>query len=352
MEYNILKMKIFMEKIRYIVILNVLSCFAVLMLHTNSCFWVFSYERYWFTANIIESVMYFAVPIFFMNTGATLIDYRERYTTKKYFIKRIKKVVIPFFFWSLIGLLYKALIDKEFINALTFNKFIEMIINTETVTIYWFFIPLISIYLSIPVLSAIDKKKRKVIFSYLGLISFITVSFLPFLCNIFNITYNQSLIISVGSGYIMYVIFGYLISHYDIPKKLRCLIYLLSISALLLHIFGTYFLSITNGYIVQTFKGYLNTPCVLYSIGVFVYFKYNKFLCNNIIVNKLFDFINQYTFSTYLIHYFVINILTIILTINIFSIKYRLVFPFIYMAICILITNILRKIPYLKNIVP
>ena len=75
------------KKLEYISILNVISAFAVIMLHTNGCFWDFSYERYWFTANIIEPVMYFAVPVFFMITGATLLDYKDRYSTEEFFLK-------------------------------------------------------------------------------------------------------------------------------------------------------------------------------------------------------------------------------------------------------------------------
>ena len=50
--------------------IQVISALAVVTLHTNGCFWQFSAtERYWFTANIIECLCYFAVPVFFMITG-------------------------------------------------------------------------------------------------------------------------------------------------------------------------------------------------------------------------------------------------------------------------------------------
>lgn len=157
------------NKIRYISILNILSCFAVVMLHTNSCFWNFSYERYWWTANIIESIMYFAVPIFFMITGVTLLDYREKYSTKEYFMKRIKKTLIPFFVWSFIGLIYIYFpFDKYTDDIFSVSTIIDMIMNTKIIGIYWFFIPLFSVYLSIPVLSAIPKKNKKSILLYLG----------------------------------------------------------------------------------------------------------------------------------------------------------------------------------------
>lgn len=48
-----------------LIFIQVICAFAVITLHTNGQFWNFSStERYWFTANIIESLFYFAVPIF------------------------------------------------------------------------------------------------------------------------------------------------------------------------------------------------------------------------------------------------------------------------------------------------
>ncbi len=72
-----------MKKKYYIQNLSVLSAFAVVALHVNGEFWNFSYGRYWITSNIIESLFYFAVPIFFMITGVTLVDYNERYSLYK-----------------------------------------------------------------------------------------------------------------------------------------------------------------------------------------------------------------------------------------------------------------------------
>lgn len=93
------------RKENYISILNVFATVSVVFLHTNGVFWIFSKERYWITANVIESIFYFAVPIFFMISGTTLIDYRERYNTKEFFLRRIKKTLIPYIGWSAFFLL-------------------------------------------------------------------------------------------------------------------------------------------------------------------------------------------------------------------------------------------------------
>ena len=110
------------NRIEYISLASVLSAIAVVYLHANGCFWTFSTSRYWFTANIIESVFYFAVPIFFMISGAMLIDFNKKYGLKEYFQKRIHKTVIPYIVWSLIGfaieLFYIKNISTQYVNLI------------------------------------------------------------------------------------------------------------------------------------------------------------------------------------------------------------------------------------------
>ena len=72
-----------MQRKNYIYLLSVISACAVVFLHTNSIFWTFSYESYWFWTNITECIFYFAVPIFFMISGITLLNYNERYLLQK-----------------------------------------------------------------------------------------------------------------------------------------------------------------------------------------------------------------------------------------------------------------------------
>ena len=126
------------EKTNYLSLLSVISALAVVILHTNGCFWKYSSERYWFTANIIESVMYFAVPVFFMISGATLIEYRKRYSTKEFFQKRIRKTLIPFLCFSIIGLFYQLYMGYIQVSDLNFWTVIDGILNVKYNETYWF----------------------------------------------------------------------------------------------------------------------------------------------------------------------------------------------------------------------
>lgn len=342
------------KRIHYISLASVISSIAVVMLHANGCFWTFSTERYWITANIIESAMIFAVPIFFMITGATLLDYRDRYTTKKYAAKRIEKTVIPFLAWSLIGVLYLnhiGVMPIEFSLAGVWNIFLN-IINVNVLSIYWFFKALFITYICIPLFAAIPKELKVKIFSGFVGIAFVLNSLIPFLCNIFNIGYYNYLTVPVATEYLMYVLLGYILHNVDFTKTARILIYVLSVVGLLMQIIGTYTLSVNAGSIIQTFKGYYNVPCILYSVGVFVFFKQLGAKIKNEKIISILERFSSYTFAIYLLHWFVMNMITRHLNVNTFSMVYRLGAPVAIVSICIILTWLIRKIPVIKKLIP
>ena len=79
------------EKVFYLTVLNVLSAWCVVMLHCNGIFWTRPEGRLWITSNFIETACYFAVPIFFMISGITLLDYPKKYSTREYFISGLER---------------------------------------------------------------------------------------------------------------------------------------------------------------------------------------------------------------------------------------------------------------------
>lgn len=341
------------NKKEYIQILSVISSFAVVVLHVNGCFWSFSYDRYWITANIIESVMYFPVPVFFMISGATLIDYRERYSTGQYIVKRVKKTVVPYIIWTIIAILYYAIkYDIDIKSMGIADVFVGQLFAPSYISAYWFFIPLFAVYISIPFLSYINKENRKKAFVYGFVAAFISISCLPFIFNIFGWQYNQALYVPIASQYVMYVLIGYVIDNYDIPKKYRICIYVSGLVALLVHIVGTQLLSYEYGYVKQNFKGYLNVPCVVYSVSIFVAFKYlNREKVKNVLVKVTKPFASA-TFGIYLIHMYFIMIALEKLNIQKTSIYYRTFGAVLIFVVCAVVVKIIQKIPFIKRCIP
>ena len=324
------------------------------MIHSNGCFWQFSKEHWWFTANIIESVLYFAVPVFFMMTGVTLLDYMERCDTKTFFVRRLKKTVIPFVFWSLIALLMHIYFVKDISwVVVTVGYVVNGVLNTKFISIYWFFPPLFGIYLSIPLFACLEESKKIAVLKYLAGSCFLLNCLIPFLLTVFKIKIHFPITIAVGSGYLLYSILGYLFNKLEFSKKQKRIIYLLAFLGLLIHMCGTYFVSMEADKVLMTYKGYDNVPCVLYSLGIFLFVKENiHYLCKTSF-RQAFERLKDYTFAIYLLHWFVMHSLIRFLHIDTHSIIYRLGGIFLVSFICICLTWCIRKIPVLgKKVLP
>jgi len=348
------------EDTSYITLLSVISAIAVVFLHTNRCFWDFKSDAdYWFSANIIECLFYFAVPIFFMISGATLIDYRERYSTKEYFIKRIKKTVIPFIVWSIVSLIYDIFLERT-VNTGDVNLSYILGRFLYPGGVYWFFAPLFTMYLIIPILSYIPKEKRNKIFFWGAVASFTFNGIVPFIQN--NVYFFPSnMMFCIGNEYTFYILAGYLLRKIRLSRKKEILIYIFAVVGLLLHVTGTYRLSVNAGDVIETYKGYNNVPCVLYSLGIFVFFRnYGNKIMNGLVGNII-KKISGYTFGIYLIHIYAVSYLPFLISMILgnsevntvsTSLLYRITAPFVIIPICVLIIFLLRKIPVIRHIVP
>ena len=178
-----------MEKNRmlYFDILKLTAAFAVVWIH-------FGNEIHWYDGSLawkmcvpIQVLAYWAVPIYFMITGATLMNYRERYETKIFFRRRIIRGIAPYLVWGTIMLFLdrkRIFVDDSGVAA-NMGLVLDCYINNKMEPVYWFFIPLFSVYLSIPILSLLTQKQNREILKYALIVGTILVSFLPFSYNLF-----------------------------------------------------------------------------------------------------------------------------------------------------------------------
>ena len=345
------------DRVIYLDILNIVACFAVLCLHHNGI--VHSYNvntLAWRQALAFEVLFYWAVPVFFMLTGATLIPYRERCSTKAFFLKRIQRSLVPFLGWSCI-LFFLSLYQKNII-AVSFTQFIESIINTKLRygDIYWFFIPLFAIYLTIPILSLFHSAKNRYwIFWYIVACSFITFSCLPLLVAVIGVNYNWAFGFPLnGGGYIIFVCLGYLLANIDLSKDKRILIYLLGIGSALFRYSLTYYLSLETGHVEKLLFSYTQFHSVLLAAAVFVFVKNCDVLKSNIVYKhvNLITKISSCSLGIYLIHRLIMRFLEIYVFVSSDNVYFRFFGMFLTYAVGLLVVLILKKIPVIKTIVP
>lgn len=333
--------------------IQVICAISVVILHANGSFWTFSKtESYWFSANIIEHLFVFAVPIFFMITGITLIDYSDKYSTKDFFCKRINKAVIPYIIWSFIAMMYVLFTSKGNFNFSIYwviNKFI----TGEMLPIYWFFPNLFVVYLMMPLFASIEKSKKESILKYFLAIGLVFNIILPFIADIPEVEITWPFQIYVVLSYMFWAVIGYVIYNYPPTRLVKGLLYVASVLGFFMQTYGTYYLSMRDGEFNNFFTGYNKLPTIMYTPGVFLFLcSIGKKLMEIRLINRFICFLGKYTFAIYLIHYFFIDYLVNKRHMNWFSLKWRVgvVIPIIVASIAI--TWILRKIPFIKKIVP
>lgn len=345
--------------ILYFDLLNIFACFAVVALHVNGAVHTFAKTRNWVSCMFIEALFYFAVPVFFMLTGATLMNYRKRYDTGAFFKKRIFKTFVPFMIWSIIGICWSIFYTKgmKISDINTPAKFISAVINCKGMGIYWFFPALFSVYLTIPLFSLVDEEKRigkKGIFTYLILVYIVLNVLLPFVCRLTGIQWNSALNAVSCGGYVVWFLIGYLLANTDINKKFRILIYILGLIGFFMYFYLTVQNSFKTGKFDKTYAGYMNIPAMLMGTAVFVFFKYGKwnFIDKHEKAVRFVRNLSSASFGVYLIHYYLKDFSIRHFGIDPRSTLYRIVGTFIIYGLSVIIVRVIQKSPVIRKMVP
>ena len=347
------KKKIKNERVLYYDILNILACFCVILLHCNGMAHVYSNNRGWYISLFVDCIACWAVPVFFMLTGATLMNYRKKYDTKTFFKKRVLKTLIPFIVWATIVFIWKKTNNIIKIDDLSIRGIMNFIILDNEEVTYWFFWAIFSIYLCLPVLSHLTEEKHRKTLWYIAIVSAIFNS-APGLLNIIGISWNDNFKFNIAGGYLMYVVFGYLLSTQEIKKRWRIIIYILGICAILIKYIGTVYYSTKLGVINKFFWDYPLFVCLFIAVAVFVFIKsvnYNN-IKNNVKITNIISKISACSFGIYLIHRIVMYYQLHLLSINDHSWQWRSIGAITTYLIALAIVLVLRKIPIIKKIVP
>lgn len=343
-------MQVSNRRIVYYDLLNILACFCVVCLHSNAMVHTYVPGLNWIGGLAIEVVCYWAVPIFFMLSGANLMRYTDRYDTKTFFKKRFLKILIPYISWSVFFYVLRFHSSGEF--GLT--QFLNLFMTNGIEGVYWFFFPLLSAYFSIPILTLLSDNKK--ILWYLVGLSFVLQGLCPVLFKLIGIPWNSSLNLAVCGGYIIFVVLGYLLANTVLEKSVRYILYALGIGALLLRFFYTLFSTINSGTLDRTMFGYTTFLGILPAVAIFVFFKeFENKNSNSWIYGKakLLATVSGCSFGVYLIHeLFIVDIIFNMLGVSPTSILLRTVCPFLIYGISRLVILTIKKIPILEKIVP
>lgn len=343
------------NRVLYFDVLNIIAIIAVVFLHHNGLVHRYSPELVgaWSQALVVEVVAFFAVPIFLMLSGATLMAYRKRYDTRTFFKKRLSRVLIPFVVWSVITFLIALWRGTYALDQLSFVSVWNIFMTSDMMRVYWFFPVIISIYFAMPILSLLTQRMNRKWLWYMVGVGLITYSILPPVLKLLGLDYNTAYALPLTGGFLIFPILGYLLATEKIKTKWFIIICLASIAALVLRYGVTYFLTLQDGSTNYMLSSYIYFTGVLPAVAVFMLAQripWDRFIREKF-VNVLAT-ISSCSLGIYLIHILVMDAELKYFKFNDDQLLWRTIMPFVTYFICLGIVLLVKSGRVSKNLFP
>ncbi len=326
--------------------MRIIAILAVVAIHTTTRVLeasMFNLEGYSLTLFINQAAR-FAVPLFFMISGFVLeLNYSFNQSYLGYLQKRLSKIFLPYFFWSIIY--YFFVYTKH-----TISFFQTLLVGAASYQLY--FIPtLLIFYVIFPL---IHRNYRLIANKWILIILGLFQLFLLYQeYYIRPLPYFYPVSIALLNFYIF--ILGMVFSHHlnflqKIGKWTMLLTILFGIFAIILFLEGKLFYLKTNNYLY--FYSQWRPSVFFYSIivGGLFYIIFNKYRLSLKIIPSL----SRLSFSVFFIHVIVLESLWYAFGKNIFlntqEIWFNLLFFFCVASISYAIAYFAHKIPYLSKL--
>lgn len=336
------------ERIIYFDFLRALAIVAVIMLHSAA---YLTYQKgqipssWWYTAVAFVAINKWAVPVFFMISGALLLN-REPESIRQFLRKRFARVAIPLAFWTVVYGLWVHYRSHESLLVL-FKKALSEPIYYHL----WFVYVLLGLYLAVPILQVFVQQATEKQLRYFLILWF----FVNAIVSIFDkfLGIHLGIDFTFFAGYIGYFILGYYLATTLLSRLTRNVSLLLIVASLSVGIFGT--LAISRGRYDEYFQGYLTANVMLFGTGAFLLAKQSEAQLVKLGNKKLVLAISSASFGIYLIHPLIQDVLGIVLS----SLHVPLAHPIIQMPMITAIIGLasfciisaLRRVPGVKSFI-
>ncbi|CAH1850305.1 acyltransferase [Convivina intestini] len=342
-----------MKRYYYMDVLNIFSALAVVFLHSSEFAFTNNTGESWFLATFIQCLFIWAVPVFFMLSGANILDYRQREGTKVFLQKRMRKIITPFLVWSLVWFVIKFR-DFSFLQIETYGNFINGLVHGTIQPIFWFFYLIIGFYISAPLVSKITNVANKQLVQYLLVVNFIFVEIWGYYCHLMN--QPESALtsgLSIGAtGSIGYFIVGWYLKNYSLTTNQKRIIYIGGFISLILMYGLCCFLSLQRGNFQREAYDIWGVFGFIWSISIFLLFQQRLIdWVPTARVQYLLKKIASTSLGVYVLHEFFILIFEKYLHLSSSSWVHMLIMPIFIWLFSVIVVILMQAIPYVKRLV-
>ncbi len=300
-------------------IVRITAICMVLMIHASTAMVIFTqdtFSRHFLVGSVFNGIGRAGVPMFFMLSGALLLDENRLLQPRKFYKKKLLPIVLMLAFWLLFYATWRTfllpVLAGSKIDRSGFLKYIMRL--TGLYPHLWYLFAIIGLYLAVPVLRLFVKKENR---SYiLGMILVgVVVQYVGTSASFFtrNTNYKVGEFISkfhfdYAYGYLTYFLIGWYLTTFDIKKEIRKILYILSVGACILSILVLILYADSEPNITDYVMEAYTFPAMMYGVGVFLWI--NTYFANKTTTKKWVCELSNASFGVYVIHVLFLDILT------------------------------------------
>lgn len=347
------------KRFYYLEVLRAGSALAVVMLHLASLNW-FGYvgSFNWKVFTVVWGLMQFSVPVFFMMSGALFLQKERENSISRIYTGYIPRMVVFLVFWAMIYQIYHLLGTDTEENL--FIRAAKNIMKGDTQVHLWFVYAIVGLYVLIPLLKAFTDQADPKLLWYAVILAFIGTEVIPLLsrrsdiASVIVVTNYTKLSVHGLGSYVGFFLLGHCLHSWEIPKKVRGIIYALGLLGVGTIIGRTLYLCLRDNTLNGDYFSFVMPmmPSVIFwSVGVFVFGKYT-FVKESRLAGAV-RWISQVSLGIYGIHMLPIFILQK-LGLSTLSFNALLSLPLLFLivvGISVGVISLMKKIPLLGRFI-
>ena len=285
-------------------VIKAIAIIGVLTIHTSSRAFDFPVGSYRWLYGLFWGVLARAsVPVFFMCSGALLLEPNKSLSIKKLYTKNMLRIIVAMLFWAMAYKLYWMDNTGVSLRSLT-QAALEILQFKQEFHLYYIHI-MILVYIFLPITRAYTKNATKKQLQYFLAVWFVLGIFLPTMqsvCPALTLVGMPAYwLLNQAYAAIGYTVWGYYITAYPLKKRS---IYLTGYAiGFGLSFIGTWVKSMQTGALYQPLLEGMSIGVALMAAGVFGFIAAKKTPYGNTTL-KVAVHLSKASFCVYLVHLF------------------------------------------------
>lgn len=295
-------------RVAYADLLRVCAMLAVIVLHVSGGWFrdVPVGSTPWQTFNIYDGLVRWCVPVFVMLSGMFLLDPKRDLPLGKLLFHHILRIGVALVVWGAVYAVVGHLLEGGALTLVGIRNALWSVLQGKLHYHLWFLPMIIGLYLVTPILRAFVRGASRGDIHWFFLLVFLFTFVLPTLLRLrpsqtFS-SWQGLLGVKLVLGYVGYYMAGYYLKTYTLGRAAEFIIYALGIAGAVVTVGGTALLSAQQGKTVVTLMEYDSPNVALFSVAVFVLFRYVLGVSEERSRRQRLGGIAKISFGIYLVH--------------------------------------------------